>query len=141
MNFICRLVSSLVRVFVARWNCVDFSEESLVYIMRGLIKRAAGFSEISNSLHGIASDKTIVLIIIALTTTNLEFVSYRCCVTPPPNMKDRRFSFRILCLILTSLTQTQKPHILFRHEARFFQDLAAGRCQQSSYCQLSCFCH
>jgi hypothetical protein len=81
MNFICRLVCSLLRVFVAGWKCADVSEEYLVYIIRGLIKRVAGFSETSNSLDGIASDKAVVLIIIALQTTNLEFVSYQCSVS------------------------------------------------------------
>jgi hypothetical protein len=83
MNFICRPFFSLLRVFVARWNCADVSKESLVYVIWGLIKRAAGFSETSNSLHGIESDKAIVLVIIALQTTNLEFVSYRCSVSTP----------------------------------------------------------
>jgi hypothetical protein len=81
MNFICRPVCSLQRVFVARCNCTDVSDESLVYVIRGLIKRAAGFSETFNSLHGIESDKAMVLITIALQITNLEFVSYRL-VTP-----------------------------------------------------------
>jgi len=81
MNFICRPVCSLLRVFVARCNCTDVSDESLVYVIRGLIKRAAGFSETFNSLHGIESDKAMVLITIALQITNLEFVSYRL-VTP-----------------------------------------------------------
>jgi hypothetical protein len=91
-----------------------------------MIKKAAGLSETANSLHRIASDKAVVLIVIALQTTNLEFVDYRCSVRAP-NMKDRRYIFRIRCPISTS--PTPKPHLLFRHETRFCQDLAVGRCQ------------
>ena len=91
-----------------------------------MIKKAAGLSETANGLHRIASDKAVVLIVIALQTTNLEFVDYRCSVRAP-NMKDRRYIFRIGCPISTS--PTPKPHLLFRHETRFCQDLAAGRCQ------------
>jgi hypothetical protein len=112
VNFICRLVCSLLRIFVARWNCADVSEESLVYIIRVLIKRTAGFSVTSNSLHGIASDKAIVLIIIAVQTTNLEFVSYRCCVSTPQHEGSEIY-------FQDSLSRIDFPHSEASHTTRF----------------------